>query len=268
METKVQIKLNGWRARKVENLDFYRCPGCRHTQESIFYGDDRMAPCYNCNNNYPVDSFGTAKVRRVVAECQDCGADISLTPRNFSMSGIGWLCSDCNNYVAVVYGTRKIDPKEGLDPNWNADLQEHAQPVGENNVFLRCKTKKDLLIVRLLQVTAKEEDPRFLFARDADQNAGLYFDTARQKYLGFIVWTQDDEYAVLRQIYIVPDERKKGLGEKLLSYWVKRYADNVNDTFGIEAPNEQAIQLHIKLGHIVREGDSLKGVKCFCVPSM
>ena len=227
-----------------------------------------MAPCYGCNSEYPKGSFGTARVRRLIAECQECGKDVSLTPSNYSLAGIGWICVHCGNYVAVDYGMQIVNPRKALNPKWNPAIHKRAERVGENSVFLRCRTKKDFLVVRLLQVTAKAEDSRFMFVRDTDQDAGLYFDTARRKYLGFIVWSVGDGHAVLRQIFIVPDERRKGLAAKLVSFWVERYADKVSNTFGIEDPNEKSQNLHVKLGHAIIEGDSVKGLKCFFVSSM
>jgi GNAT superfamily N-acetyltransferase len=227
-----------------------------------------MASCYGCNRGYPEDSFGTARVRRSVAECQECGTDVLLTPSHYGLAGIGWPCPQCGNYVAVDYGLHIVSPRKALNPKWNPAIHKRGERVGRNKVFLRCRTKKDFLVVRLLQVTAKAEDPRLMYVRNADQDAGLYYDTARRKYLGFIVWSVGGGNAVLRQIFIVRDERRKGLAAKLVSFWVERYADKISDTFGIEAPNEKALNLHIKLGHAIIEGESVKGLKCFFVPGM
>jgi GNAT superfamily N-acetyltransferase len=234
----------------------------------ISWRADQMAECYRCNRRSPKDAFGLARVRRVVAECRECGADVSLTPSNFGFAGLGYICSQCGNYVAASYGMQTVDPTTALNPNWNPTIQKRGDPVDKNTVLMRCRTKKDFLVVRLLQVAAKAEDSRLMFARDEDQDAGLYFDTARRKYLGFIVWSVSDEHAVLRQIFIVPDERRKGLAAKLVSFWVEHYADKVNDTFGIESPNEKALNLHTKLGHARMEGDSVKGLKCFFVSGL
>jgi GNAT superfamily N-acetyltransferase len=161
-----------------------------------------------------------------------------------------------------------VNPRTALRVDWNPTIITRGDPVGKNTSLVRIRTKRDLLVVRLLQVAAKEEDGRFLFCRENEQAAGLYVDQARGKYLGFIVWSEDDEHAVLRQIFIVSDERRKGLAEALVRFWVTRYAERISSTFGIEAPNEKAIALHLKLGHLVSEGDLVKGVKCFFAPSM
>ncbi len=261
-------KLLGWKRRKQVYLEFYRCPECGHPQESIISGPDNMAECYACNRRFPKEAFGIAKVKRTVAQCRECGTDVSLTSSNYALSGLGWMCSRCGNYVAVNYGTQMVDPRTALDPKWNLKIQRRGDVVHSDIVLIRCRTERDFLVVRLLQVAAKAEDPRFMFVRKNDQDAGLYFDRRRGKYLGFIVWNVAEEHAILRQIFIVPDERRKGLGAKLVSFWVAHYADKVNDTFGIESPNEKALNLHVKLGHARIEGDSVKGERCFFVAGL
>ena len=84
--------------------------------------------------------------------------------------------------------------------------------------------------------------------------------------MGFLVWTEAD-YAVLRQIFIVEDERRKSFAQQMVTFWVGHHADRLNERFGIEAPNEKALSLHLKLGQIKAQGDSYVGVRCFRVQS-
>jgi hypothetical protein len=51
------------------------------------------------------------------------------------------------------------------------------------------------------------------------------------------------------------------------SIFGRRYADRIGDRFGVEAPNDKAIKLHLKLGHMKPSGDTITGTKCFFVPS-
>jgi hypothetical protein len=78
------------------------------------------------------------------------------------------------------------------------------------------------------------------------------------------VWTED-KFAALRQIFVVEDERRQGHAEKMLTFWIENYADRLHERFGIESPNERALSLHLKLGHLRVEGDSYVGIKCFPV---
>jgi len=184
------------------------------------------------------------------------------------MAGLGFICADCSNYVAVLYGNRFVNPRSVLDVKWNPTVLNRGEPVfSSERRFVVCRTAKDFLILKVLQAIVKEEDSRFLFARAKEHNAGLLLDAKRRKYLGFLVWTED-KYAVLRQIFIVEDERRKGHAENMVRFWVERYADVMHEKFGIESPNAQATSLHLKLGHIKVEGDSYVSIKCFPVPGL
>lgn len=262
-----ELGLVGWKSKKTSRIDFYRCPNCGHCQESIFYGPDEMTECFHCNKRFRARKFLLAKVQRPVVECGRCGASVSITESNSNIVGIGYLCPACQSYVAVEYGRRMVHPLHVLELDWNPTIRRRGERVDDGLLFTRCRTKKDYLVVQLLQVMAKKENPRFMFVRERAQFAGLYFDAEKLKYLGFLVWTVTGKHAVLRQIFIVPHERRKGLAERLVVFWVERYADRVNDTFGIEGPNEKALKLHEKLGHVRIEGESVKGLKCFFAPT-
>jgi GNAT superfamily N-acetyltransferase len=184
------------------------------------------------------------------------------------MAGVGYICPTCSHYSAVCYGRSNVDPLVALQPNWNPDLLRRGEQVEENLYLARCRTKKDFLQTRLLQILAKQEDDRLLFARDKEQCTGIYFNRATAKFIGYVIWTEHKDYAALRQLFILPDERRKKHGEKLVTFWVSRYADPIGPKFGVEAPNDKALHLHVKLGHVERIGDTLSGKKCFFLSSM
>lgn len=198
-------------------------------------------------------------------DCGGCGTEVPLTAMTSALSGIGYLCSKCNNYVAISYGNQAIHPAKALMPTWNHTIGKRGEPIDRGTLLTFCRTKRDYVVVTLLQVMAKEEDPRFMFVRDGEQSAGLLLSAGMEKYLGFLVWNVSEGHAILRQIFIVPEERRKGLASRMVTYWKERYADKVNSTFGIESPNEKAINLHHKLGHVRLERESVRGLKCFFV---
>jgi hypothetical protein len=79
------------------------------------------------------------------------------------------------------------------------------------------------------------------------------------------MWTES-ETAVMRQLFVVRDERRKGYASKLFTFWVQRYAKRLNAQFGIEGPNEASTNLLLKLGHVRIEGPRLIGVDCHFAP--
>ncbi len=262
-------RIAGWRKRKTSLLEFYKCPGCGRAQESLLLDENDSAECFSCNKRFPKVEFGTAKVRRTVVECGNCGADVSMTFSNANMLGIGYICSNCNSFVAVEFGAQLLDPVEVLKQSWNPSVEKHGIPVDNDLTVFKCRTKKEYLIVQLLQILAKEEEKSFRsVTSDGDFSVGLLFDSSKKQLAGSLIWNVEWEHAILRQIFIVPDERRRGLAERMVVFWVKEYADKISDRFGIEAPNEKARSLHAKLGHIKIDGDTATGVKCFFAPTM
>jgi GNAT superfamily N-acetyltransferase len=261
------IKISGWKARKLRSISFYQCPGCGNCQDMLCGGGDGLYLCFRCQKKFHGQEFKEVRRKRTVVECAGCGREVQLTPSTFGIAGLGFICSDCSNYVAVLYGNHFANPSLVLDVGWNPAVcarGEYLSPKGL--LFVLCRTMKDFLVLNVLQAIVKEEDSRFLFARPKEHEAGLLLDSKKRQYVGFLVWTEN-KFAVLRQIFIVEDERRQGHAKKLLKFWVERYADRLHERFGIESPNEKALNLHLKLGHVKLEGDSYTGIKCFRVPS-
>jgi DNA-directed RNA polymerase subunit RPC12/RpoP/GNAT superfamily N-acetyltransferase len=270
------VSVSGWKSRKLTTISMYRCPECGHTQDMICGGGEGKYQCFGCGKHFSENEFGEVKRERTAVACANCGRNVTLLPSTFGIAGLGFICSDCHNYVAVLYGTHFVNPRTVLTFGWNPAVCRRAQRMPSGLSFLVCETMKDFLVLKVLQAIVKEEDERFLFGRPKEHEAGLLLDCRRRKYLGFLVWTErtwedgvwvDSEHAVLRQIFIVEDERRKGLAQQMVTHWVEQHADKLNSKFGIEAPNEKATALHLKLGHIKAEGDSYVGVKCFRVQS-
>src|SRR5207245_7533103 len=101
-----------------------------------------------------------------------------------------------------------------------------------------------------------------------DHKAGLLLIPRKRKYGGFLVWTDDKEHAVLRQIFVVPRERRRGRGRAALRYWVETYANRISHQFGVESPNGNAQSLLISLGYASAEGGQIIGHKCHFVRGM
>lgn len=226
----------------------------------------RQVPMLSLQQEVREREFRESKRERTTVVCAKCGREVTLLPSTFGIAGLGFICSGCHNYVAVLYGTHFVNPSAVLTAKWNPTVYRRAEPMASGLSFLVCKTMKDFLVLKVLQAIVKEEDSRFLFGRPNEHEAGLLLDFKRRKYLGFLVWTEG-EYAVLRQMFIVEDERRRGLAQQMVEFWVEHHADRLNERFGIEAPNEKALSLHLKLGHINAKGDSYVGVKCFRVQS-
>jgi hypothetical protein len=242
-------------------VGFYRCPECGDCQDRLFEKPDGTVECCFCQKSSPIAAFAAVKKRRLIGQCAHCGQDV---PFASSIGIVGPLCPnfECSNYVAVSYGNGFIQPSLVLDLAWNPRLLSRVERIDSRLLFVCCQSKKDFLALRVLQVLAKQDDNRFKFGNSDEYRAALCLDGSHPKYLGFILWTEDKS-AVLRQLFIVKGERRKGHAARLVTFWEHGYANKLSDKFGIEDPNETALKLHVKLGHVKIEGSDAVGVKCY-----
>jgi hypothetical protein len=261
------LRVEGSRSRRIARITFYRCPKCGDCQDMLPADQGGTVDCFRCHKSSPRSAFTIVNKKRVIAQCAHCGQEVPFVP---STAGIlGPLCSNlgCSNYVAVAYANTLVQPSLVLDVSWNRTLRDRAEPVAAGLLFARCRSKKDHLVLRVLQVLAKQDDQRFNFGDLEEHCSALFFDTKQRKYLGFLIWSAD-KTAILRQLFVVKSERRKGHASRIVPFWVERYANKLGDRFGIEGPNEAAVKLHVKLGHIRIQGSNAVGINCYFVPTV
>jgi Acetyltransferase (GNAT) family len=251
--------LAGWSTRKIATRQYYQCPSCKEVHDSLGWGQDRLAECFKCKQRSPVDSFGSVTKKRTLAKCAHCSAEVWFVPMNYGF--LGYVCPNCQNHVAIRYGHTRLQPARALNVGWNSSVLKRGMPLDPSLLFVLCKSKKDYLVLNLLQVIVKAEDSRFILSPPNEHYAALLLDRETMKYLGFMCWTEK-ENAVIRQIFVLKAERRKGYAQKMVAFWIDRYAKPLNEKFGIELPNEKALELHIKMGHVRREGDRAVGIRC------
>jgi hypothetical protein len=265
------MDLENGRQRMV-SVTFWRCPQCGHLDEYRFWHSTtadgiKMCKCYVCQSEHPCDSFSRSKGRRRAVRCGQCSTDVTFTSNS---NGIGLICPKCKNYAALRHGRHYVNADIVADPTWNPALVARAQDVDNELKFALCLTRKDLAVVRLLQADAMKEESGFMFFHAEGQKAAFLLDGSAQQYLGYIIWSdtppfsQDpNPYPVLRQIFVIPVARRRGVASRAFKYWVEHYAAKVNDDFGVESPNEKTWGVLVKAGYAVEEGDEVLCEKCF-----
>jgi hypothetical protein len=267
-QTLIQVlRVEGSKSRHTATFPFLCCPKCGDSQDLLFPDLNGIVKCSACHSCRPSSEYKVVRKKITVARCGRCGKDVPFVP---STTGVlGPQCTDfkCSNYLAVVYGKRFLDPKIVLDPAWNRGLMGRAQPISPRLLFARCRSKQDHVALTVLQVLAKQDDDRFKFGDPNEFRSALCFHSTRRKYVGFLIWTED-KTAVLRQLFVVKDERRKGHASRMVKFWVERFANKLGDRFAIEEPNATAMKLHAKLGHLRLRGSTAIGLKCSFVRSI
>jgi GNAT superfamily N-acetyltransferase len=254
------IKLSGWASLRRGPLDCYQCPGCGALTEALFeFGNG--ARCFDCQRDFPFEDFKSAEKEETFAVCAECERDMALTP--FRLGFIGYTCV-CDNCVAVPFEDGLVQPQEILKLQWNEGIIKRGVRISETCSVAVGGTSKDWEVLKMLQVLAKKTNGEFRFAND-ENDALIAFDAKAGIYLGYVLWYEDNDHATLNQLFVVPEQRRKGYAASMVTYWVGNHAKQIAEKFGLESPNEHAIALHLKLGHLRQEGDQIVGVNCFFV---
>jgi len=253
--------------KKMGDVGFLQCPYCGYCYEGIFIKKDNTVECYNCKRKFHKDKLKRVTLKKPIAICKVCGTEVSLTSENLDMiGGYSYICPKCSNLVAIKFKNYTLQPRTVMKLEWNKEIRNRAMRIKNNLFFSLCENKKDFLVLKIMQLMAKKEGTGFLYIREKGQKPGLVFDVKKGNYVGFVVWTEN-KHAILRQIFIMKDERKKGYATNLLEFWVRNFADKINDKFGVESPNETSQKILVKLGYAKVEGECIKGIKCFFVSS-
>jgi hypothetical protein len=118
------ITIIGWTSRTLKNITFYQCPDCNSCQEMLFGNGDGFFECFRCDSKFAVEEFVEVKRKRTVVICAGCGREVQLVSPTFGCAGLGFICSGCSNYVAVMYGNHFVNPSMVLDLCWNSSVCE------------------------------------------------------------------------------------------------------------------------------------------------
>lgn len=256
------LKAKGWRSTRKGPLGFLKCPNCSAESECLTCSDDGCF-CVYCSQSFPREQFTNAEQGVTFAVCADCGVEVSFTQSFEASYGSpeGYLC-ECFNYVAILFEGKPFHPQEIMTLSWNDALRDKSIPLSKTCCVADCETTRDWQVISLLQVGAKEEYISFRKTSNESNEALLLFDPNTGDYLGYLLWHVVPEYAILAQLFVVPEQRRKGHAEAMVKHWVENCAKPFADIFALEEPNEYAQALHIKVGHLRREGDSLLPIGC------
>jgi GNAT superfamily N-acetyltransferase/DNA-directed RNA polymerase subunit RPC12/RpoP len=257
------LKAKGWKSIGKGPQGFRKCPNCSALSERLTCPDDGYS-CAYCRQRFPLEQFTNAQQEVTFAECSDCGDKVLFTPLSESCpfgGPKGYLCC-CGNYVAVLFEGKPFHPQEIMALSWNHALSDKSIPLSKTCYVGDCETTRDWQVISLLQVGAKEEYSSFRRTTNESNEALLLFDPNTGDYLGYLLWHVVPEYAILAQLFVVPEQRRKGYAEAMVKHWVENCAKPFADIFALEDPNEYAQALHIKLGHLRREGGSLVCIGC------
>jgi len=227
-------------------------------------GSKGKANCYKCNQASRISAFKSVLRKRKSVFCANCNAEISLTPEN--SFGYGYSCCQCNNILGFEYNNQLIAIDTVLNANWNYDLFDRSIRINQFRYFANVITKKDILVIRMMQLFAMNDEPSFVKFRKDDLYGGILVDNIRKLYIGYIVWSNIDNELRLNQIYIDRKYRKKGYASELIKFWLNAFLEKGNSKFLVESPNRLTVNLLNKLGYLNNKDPSK--ITCYSFMSM
>jgi ribosomal protein S18 acetylase RimI-like enzyme len=254
----------GWNERKRATEEWHQCPNCFLVRQSVILSEG-IWTCYRCQTGTRLEDLGTVPTEVDVLTCANCGNDVPATPNNL-YSDWGYICSKCNSTVAITFENNLLQPSTIFDISSSLEIVGRDGEIDDQLRIAEIRTAWELLVVHVMQSMAREEHEPFMNARLEEQRTALVFLPEDKKIVGYILWSDDGTEATLRQIYVLPAERRKGIASRLLDYWVREYADKVGDRFAVESPNEKSVGLLIKLG--LFDESQASSSKCFFICEM
>lgn len=256
----------GWIRKGKTVVGLYKYPCCGNLSETIGYGNDNLVECYKCKKSSHKDTFTIESKNKSSCTCKRCGTEISITPDNKMIGSFdGYMCYKCKNVVALRFKRYIIQPQTVLKISWN-ESTIRCEKIDKNLSFIRVATDKDFFVLRTLNFIARHENDCFCVIQENDKKACIFIDNIHKKYIGYILWT-DDNYkngymSTIRQLFIVKEEQKKGYGTYIVKWWTENISDKINNQFVVESPNSISHKILQNLGYTKLTRKSILGIKC------
>ncbi len=250
--------VSGWQARRSETRQWYQFT------EDLIGIDKHLWNCYACHRTFSLEQFKQTDVIVEVFRCR-CGEEISATPSN-ECGPHAYMCSSCESIVAVSFEGVLRQPDDILRMQLHSALSERAVAIGTELLVAEAASDRDLAPVRLMRDFARQEREPFRSPELSVHRCLIL--TCKQPNVigGYLLWTDDDGEATLRQIYVMPSLRRRGFAAALVHHWISVYADKIGARFAIEAPNHKSRNLLLKLGLLNLSSPDLS--KCYSVVEM
>lgn len=145
--------------------------------------------------------------------------------------------------------------------------------MGFDSLITAVENRKHRIVLRYLNILAKKENPAVGFRSVPQENLQAYIATL-DKPVGYLAYTKDDRLEslpVIRQLFVVKEERRKGHATRLVKYFLMnecKKADKDGNLFVIELPNDKSLRLLQKLGYVKTDKNGIQFINCYEIQCM
>lgn len=240
---------------KKVKITFLKCPKCGKLYFSppVAYVKGREPKtesfCRKCNFKSADLSDWQRQEKDVLAfKCPKCGKYIENTSDNVSWTGVfrEIVCPLCMGIVAIN-GKHMIKQETITEKD-----MEQSHKLDENLYYFEPRNKRQEILVRILNIGAMKEETSFKNMprpKAEKSNVTQIVMLSEEKLMGYISFALawKDNLPLVNQLYVVPEERRKGYATKVFQLFIEKYCDPASETlFYVESPNEKSYELITK----------------------
>lgn len=255
--------------RKLVRKDFLQCPNCGWKTPDLYGRDVNGRTVYQCSRCHEkftqeqIETLWKTVPKKVYAyRCEGCGEYIPNTSENRNMLGVfnELLCPTCNEGKGNILSLKLVAI--------NGHHASKLRTMTAESYITPVKTRKHQIILRYLNILAKIEQTSW---RKVPQRGIQAYITTLEGPIGYLAYTKDEGYhglPVIRQLFVVKEERRKGHATRLVKHFLTNQCEKPDKKgcfFLIESPNDASLRLFQKLGYVRIEDKEIRFINCYWI---
>lgn len=252
--------------RKLVEKDFLQCQNCGFVTPSLLgrvVEGQNVFECPRCGKKATeeeMDKSWKTLTKKVYAyRCEGCGNYVENTSDNLNILGL-FREIVCSEYMEVNGGLHmKLIAINGHH------ISKLRTMTAESYITL-VETRRHQIILRYLNMLAKRENTGF---RNVPQENIQAYIATLDKPIGYLAYTKDERFdglPIIRQLFVVKEERLKGHATSLVHHFLKnqcKESDKKGNLFVIESANDSSLRIFQKLGHVKIEDGEIRFINCY-----
>lgn len=197
--------------------------------------------------------------------CGKCGNSINVSDdRKYTAAGRdAYSCSSCSESFVIEFDDGFVNEKQALDESWiSKNISPKLTDSSSGIKIFDSETSREEVAVAFLNEKAQQEDSAFM-SFQAEKNTVLA--TRQGSAIGYIIWDnhrwEEGKTPRLLQIFVKSDERRNGVGSRLLDYFEDAHTDS-DEFFFLHNPGEEMFYLLAATDHLELDNGELAYKRC------
>lgn len=253
----VETKFKGFSNIEEMEVHCFECEKCSY-QSCYFDLYKGKSQCPKCKHVHEETKFVSITKKAVI--CSVCGEKVTLMPENFTWPF--YMCPNpvCHNMVAIQYENKIYQPSEPLKRSFNNNVEKGIK-LDDNLLLLKCEDERSLFVIDIFNEMAISKESSFLRFKEEYHKIAILYDDSQ--VLGYIMWSEENDEIILRQLFVLESFRNNGYGTLLIDEWVKNFVDPRFNKFEVQYPSPTTTNILIRLGYLSWDE---KNSKCSLIP--